>query len=336
MPHERMSPGEHEELRRQVEEFISNGHIRKIMSTCAQPHGPRDLMSLHVSGSVPNKVHDFVEGLPYHGDSSDDDLVGNSRTNFVYPWGNDEGPSIKERALLFLEAQDRTKQIQLFIFYITSYIKKAIKMLDFKPGGSNSITQVVSYCNGFCSYYNPATKPFSHKIPNMDDFLNVDLQIHKGRAYTIFHGGMDDPILDVRFPQHKEAVISEFTINGGEKLDVQIEGIVFGVWTILYQKHSTNLAVGGGWDMEYHTKFVPDANPNLAIAVKKPGKMKSESILWHDSYTAKEVGKFVTIFDNTTNKNREVIAHPYIVQHLTLGRLRETKKLVQKSMFRVA
>nr|GEX00849.1 putative reverse transcriptase domain-containing protein [Tanacetum cinerariifolium] len=65
MPHERMSPGEHEELRSHVEEFVSNGHIRKIMSMCAQPHGPRDLMSLHVSGFVPNKVHDFVEGLPY-------------------------------------------------------------------------------------------------------------------------------------------------------------------------------------------------------------------------------------------------------------------------------
>nr|GEU68437.1 putative reverse transcriptase domain-containing protein [Tanacetum cinerariifolium] len=53
------------------------------MSPCAQPHGPLDLMSLHVSGSVPKKVHDFVEGLPYHGDSSDDDLVGNSRMNFM-------------------------------------------------------------------------------------------------------------------------------------------------------------------------------------------------------------------------------------------------------------
>nr|GEV97514.1 ATP-dependent DNA helicase PIF1-like [Tanacetum cinerariifolium] len=80
------------------------------MSLYAQPHGHLVLMSLYVSGSVPNKVHDFVEGLPYHGDSSDDDLVVNSRTNFVYPWGNDEGPSIKERALLFLEAQDRVKE----------------------------------------------------------------------------------------------------------------------------------------------------------------------------------------------------------------------------------
>nr|GFA21625.1 reverse transcriptase domain-containing protein [Tanacetum cinerariifolium] len=105
-----MGPGEHEELRRQVEEFVFYGHIRKIMSTCAQPCRPLDLMSLHVFGSVPKKVQDFFEGLPYHGDSFDDDLVGNSRTNFVYPWGNDEGLSIEERAILFLEAQDRMKE----------------------------------------------------------------------------------------------------------------------------------------------------------------------------------------------------------------------------------
>ncbi|GKE67402.1 hypothetical protein Tco_1521563, partial [Tanacetum coccineum] len=42
--------------------------------------------------------------LAYHGDSSDDDLVRNSRMNFVYPWGNDAGLSVEERALLFLEA----------------------------------------------------------------------------------------------------------------------------------------------------------------------------------------------------------------------------------------
>ncbi|GKD91326.1 hypothetical protein Tco_1366833, partial [Tanacetum coccineum] len=52
--------------------------------------------------------------LPYHGDSSDDDLVRNSRTNFVYPWGNDAGPSVEEQALLFLEVQDRVKKKPLF------------------------------------------------------------------------------------------------------------------------------------------------------------------------------------------------------------------------------
>nr|GEV78506.1 cell division cycle and apoptosis regulator protein 1-like isoform X1 [Tanacetum cinerariifolium] len=32
--------------------------------------------------------------LPYHGNSSDEDNVGNSRTNFVYPGGNDENPRV--------------------------------------------------------------------------------------------------------------------------------------------------------------------------------------------------------------------------------------------------
>ncbi|GJU79752.1 putative reverse transcriptase domain-containing protein [Tanacetum coccineum] len=51
-----------------------------------------------------------IQLIPYHGDSSDDDLAMNSRTNFVYPGGNDGGPSIEERADLFLEAQDHVKK----------------------------------------------------------------------------------------------------------------------------------------------------------------------------------------------------------------------------------
>jgi hypothetical protein len=37
--------------------------------------------------------------LPYHGDSSDDDLVGNSRANFVYPGEND----VDELAISYLD-----------------------------------------------------------------------------------------------------------------------------------------------------------------------------------------------------------------------------------------
>ncbi|GJV75828.1 putative reverse transcriptase domain-containing protein [Tanacetum coccineum] len=48
--------------------------------------------------------------LPYHNDSSDDDLVVKSRANFVYPRGNDAGPSVEEHAILFIEAQDRVKK----------------------------------------------------------------------------------------------------------------------------------------------------------------------------------------------------------------------------------
>ncbi|GKA19773.1 hypothetical protein Tco_0699688, partial [Tanacetum coccineum] len=52
--------------------------------------------------------------LPYHDDSSDDDLVVNSRANFVHPRGNDAGPSVEEQALLFMEAQDRVTKKPFF------------------------------------------------------------------------------------------------------------------------------------------------------------------------------------------------------------------------------
>ena len=40
--------------------------------------------------------------LPYFGDSSDDELVADSRSNFVYPGGNDAGLSVEDGALIYL------------------------------------------------------------------------------------------------------------------------------------------------------------------------------------------------------------------------------------------
>nr|GFB87676.1 putative reverse transcriptase domain-containing protein [Tanacetum cinerariifolium] len=75
----RLCPGEHEELRRQVEEFVSNGHIRKMSTWTSLFNVSSCFWFCSYEGA------EFFGGLPYHGDSSDDDLMGNSRTNFVYP-----------------------------------------------------------------------------------------------------------------------------------------------------------------------------------------------------------------------------------------------------------
>ncbi|GKC33127.1 macrolide export protein-like protein [Tanacetum coccineum] len=68
-------------------------------------------------------------------------------------------------------------------------------------------------------------------------------------------------------------------------------------------------AVGGGWDMKYHTKFVPDANPNVAIVVKKSRKMKSKFLLWHDYYTFKEAGKFVIVCVDTYVLSTDLLSY---------------------------
>ncbi|GJV20460.1 putative nucleotidyltransferase, ribonuclease H [Tanacetum coccineum] len=173
--------GQTEVVNRSLGNLLSTGFSPFQVVYSAQPCGPLDLMSLLVSGSVPKKVQDFIEGLrevdfevgdfvwavltkdrflvgeynklsakkigpleivekinsnayrlklpshircsdvfnvkhllPYRADSSDDDLVVNSRANFVYPGGNDAGPSVEEHAQLFLEAQDRMKKRAFF------------------------------------------------------------------------------------------------------------------------------------------------------------------------------------------------------------------------------
>nr|GFA50338.1 hypothetical protein [Tanacetum cinerariifolium] len=76
-----------------VEKMYSNAYRLKLLS--------------HIRCS---DVFNVKQLLPYHGNSSDEDSVGNSRTNFIYPGGNDVNSSIKERADLFLEAQDRVRK----------------------------------------------------------------------------------------------------------------------------------------------------------------------------------------------------------------------------------
>nr|GEU59358.1 putative reverse transcriptase domain-containing protein [Tanacetum cinerariifolium] len=62
----------------------------------------------------PVDVFNVKHLLPYHGDSSDEDSIGNSRTNFVYPGGNDVNPSIEERADLRIDIIDADEDITLF------------------------------------------------------------------------------------------------------------------------------------------------------------------------------------------------------------------------------
>ncbi|GJZ80704.1 putative reverse transcriptase domain-containing protein [Tanacetum coccineum] len=231
----------------------------------AQPRGPLDLMTLPVSGSVPKKVQDFVEGLhevhkavrdnlvranskykqdadqkrrqvdfevgdfvwailtkdrfpvgeynklsakkigpleivekinsnayrlklpshircsdvfnvkhllPYHGDSSDDDPVVNSRANFVYPGENDAGPSIEERAILFLEAQDRFQMLKLQSDKSKVEAEAALLRAQPKYPSAEQITQLL------VSALQPSLQQFDTKqdLNNVVENLNVSFK----------------------------------------------------------------------------------------------------------------------------------------------------------------
>lgn len=100
---------------------------------------------------------------------------------------------------------------------------------------------------------------------------------------------------------------SEFTVKGGEKVNIQVEGIEANA-TITWD------IVVGGWDLEYSAEFVPNAEGSYTVAVEKPRKMSPSEEAVHNSYTAREAGKMVISVDNTASRRKKVAAYRYIVR----------------------
>ena len=64
-------------------------------------------------------VFNIKQLIPFHGDSSDDEAVGNSRSNFLQPRENDAS-AIDYMALEFMEGWDRKKTKEIGHFNPTS------------------------------------------------------------------------------------------------------------------------------------------------------------------------------------------------------------------------
>ncbi|CAI9301586.1 unnamed protein product [Lactuca saligna] len=118
------------------------------------------------------------------------------------------------------------------------------------------------------------------------------------------YGGLSRPS-DLNNGPPKPA--SEFTVKGGEKVNIQIEGIEAGA-TITWD------IVVGGWDLEYSAEYVPIANGSYSIAVEKTRKMGPTEEAVHNSYTAKEAGKLVLSVDNSVSRKRKVASYRYLVR----------------------
>lgn len=240
------------------------------------------------------------------------------------------------------------EKLKKFLRWRVQVLERGIKMLHFKPGGINSIIQVTDLKDmpkrELRVASNHILSLFQDNYPEMvarKIFINVPwyfsmlysmfspfltqrtkskfvLSKEGNVAETLYkyirpedvpvqYGGLSRPS-ELKTGPPKPA--SEFTVKGGEKVNIQIEGIEAGA-TITWD------IVVGGWDLEYSAEYVPIADGSYTIAVEKPRKMSPTEEAVHNSYTAKEAGKLVLSVDNSASRKRKVASYRYLVRKST-------------------
>ncbi|CAM0955972.1 unnamed protein product [Alopecurus aequalis] len=101
---------------------------------------------------------------------------------------------------------------------------------------------------------------------------------------------------------------SEFTIKGGEKVFLEIDGIEPGA-TITWD------LVVGGWDLEYGAEYVPAAEGSYTLCVERTRKVPATADdPVYNAFTAKEAGKMVLSIDNSGSRKRKIAAYRYFVR----------------------
>ncbi|XVF76897.1 hypothetical protein PTKIN_Ptkin13bG0304100 [Pterospermum kingtungense] len=237
------------------------------------------------------------------------------------------------------------EKLKKFLRWRVQVLERGINLLDFKPGGNNSIIQVTDLKDMPKRELRVASKQilslFQDNYPEMvarKIFINVPwyfsvlysmfspfltrrtkskfvISREGYAAETLYkfirledvpvqYGGLSQPN-DLQNGPPKPA--SEFTVKGGETVNIQIEGLEAGA-TITWD------LVIGGWDLEYSAEFVPIAEGSYTIAVEKPRKLSPSEEAIHNSFTAREAGKMVLSVDNTTSRRKKVAAYRYIVR----------------------
>ncbi|GKV06125.1 hypothetical protein SLEP1_g18052 [Rubroshorea leprosula] len=237
------------------------------------------------------------------------------------------------------------EKLKKFLRWRVQVLERGISLLHFKPGGVNSLIQITDLKDmpkrELRVASNQILSLFQDNYPEMvarKIFINVPwyfsvlysmfspfltqrtkskfvISREGNAAETLYkfirpedvpiqYGGLSRPS-DLQNGPPKPA--SEFTVKGGEKVNIQIEGIEAGA-TITW-----DLAVGG-WDLDYSAEFIPNAEDSYTIAVEKPRKMSPSEEAIHNSFTSREAGKMVLSVDNTASRRKKVAAYRYIVR----------------------
>ncbi|QCE12059.1 4-nitrophenyl phosphatase [Vigna unguiculata] len=237
------------------------------------------------------------------------------------------------------------EKLKRFLRWRVQVLERGVKMLHFKPGGVNSLIQVTDLKDmpkrELRVASNQILSLFQDNYPEMvarKIFINVPwyfsmlysvfspfltqrtkskflISKEGNAAETLYkfirpenipvrYGGLSRPS-DLENGPPKPA--SEFTVKGGEKVNIQIEGIESGAsitWDI----------VVGGWDLEYSAEFVPIAEGSYTLAVDKARKIMGTEEAIHNTFTSKEAGKMVLSVDNSASRKKKVAAYRYFVR----------------------
>ncbi|KMT12418.1 hypothetical protein BVRB_5g103500 [Beta vulgaris subsp. vulgaris] len=240
-------------------------------------------------------------------------------------------------------------KLDKFLRWRVQVLERGIKLLHFKPGAVNSIIQVTDlkdmpkrelrvasnqilslfqdnypemvarkifinvpwYFSLLYSMFSPfLTQRTKSKfvIAKESNVAEILYKFVRPEDVPVQYGGLSRPG-DLQNGPAKPA--SEFTVKGGEKVNIQIEGIEAGA-TITWD------LVVGGWDLEYSAEFIPNAQDSYSLAVEKPRKLSPSDEAIHNSFLAREAGKLVLSVDNTTSRRRKVAAYRYIVRKSAL------------------
>ncbi|GAA0144660.1 hypothetical protein LIER_05048 [Lithospermum erythrorhizon] len=239
-------------------------------------------------------------------------------------------------------------KLKKFLRWRVQVLENGIKLLHFKPGGVNSIIQITDLKDmpkrELRVASNHILSLFQDNYPEMvaqKIFINVPWYFSmlysmvspfltqrtkskfviskEGNAAETLYKFVRPEYIPVQYgglSRHNDLhngpskPASEFTIKGGEKVNIQIEGIEGGA-TITWD------IVVGGWELEYCAEFVPNSEGSYTIAVEKTRKISANEEAIHNSFTAKEAGKMVLSVDNTLSRKKKVAAYRYLVRKST-------------------
>lgn len=238
------------------------------------------------------------------------------------------------------------EKVKRFLRWRVQIMERGVRLLQLKPGGINSIIQVTDLKDmpkrEIRNASNQILSLFQDNYPEMvarKVFVNVPwyfsmmyamvspfltdrtkskfvVSKEGNVAETLYkfirpefvpvqYGGLSRPG-DLEKGPPKPA--SEFTIKGGEKVNLEIDGIEPGA-TITWD------LVVGGWDVCYAAEYVPSAKGSYTISVEKSRRVHAaaeEPV--HNSFAARDAGKLVLFIDNTSSRRRKVAAYRYFVR----------------------